>query len=106
MRSRVPTFRPTGWLSVSRRYAHFLYGVIQSGLTSAIAAAIASFDFLTGGSFLIHWLQSWLIAWVLMLPNRVVCSPHHQKIDALFNAGGSGVAGAHGVGQYSLCSAT
>jgi hypothetical protein len=57
-----------------------LYGVIQSGLTSAIAAAIASFDFLTGGSFLIHWLQSWLMAWVLMLPIVLFAAPIIRRL--------------------------
>jgi hypothetical protein len=31
---------------VSRSYSHVVYGVIQSGMTCAIAAAIASFPFL------------------------------------------------------------
>jgi hypothetical protein len=57
-----------------------LYGVIQSGLTSAIAAAIASFDFLTGRSFLIHWLHSWLIAWVLMLPIVLFAAPIIRRL--------------------------
>jgi hypothetical protein len=40
--------------------------VIQSGLTSAIAAAIASLPFLAEGfAFLLHWLLSRLLAWRL-----------------------------------------
>ena len=34
-------------LGIPRRYSHFVFGVIQSGLTSAIAAAIASLPFRT-----------------------------------------------------------
>ena len=30
-------------LGISRRYSHFVFGVIQSGLTSLIAAAVASY---------------------------------------------------------------
>ncbi len=60
-------------LGIPRRYAHFVFGVIQSGLTSAMAAAIASRPFIADGSFVRQWLQSWLIAWLLMLP-VVVCA--------------------------------
>jgi hypothetical protein len=43
-------------LGIPRRYSHFVFGFIQSGLTCAIAAAIASFPFLAGGTFVAHWL--------------------------------------------------
>jgi hypothetical protein len=33
-------------LGIPRRYAHFVFGIIQAGLTSATAAAIASFPFI------------------------------------------------------------
>jgi hypothetical protein len=29
-------------LGIPRRYSHFIFGIIQSGLTSCIAAAVAS----------------------------------------------------------------
>ena len=53
----------------------FHFGVIQSGLTSAIAAGIASAPFLAEGSFLVHWLMSWLLSWMLMLPVVVLAAP-------------------------------
>jgi hypothetical protein len=62
-------------LGIPRRYAHFIFGVIQSGLTSAIAAGIASAPFLVQGSFLMHWLMSWLLSWMLMLPVVVLAAP-------------------------------
>jgi hypothetical protein len=62
-------------LGIPRRYAHFIFGVIQSGLTSAIAAAIASAPFLAQGTFLMHWLMSWLLSWMLMLPVVVLAAP-------------------------------
>lgn len=67
-------------LGISRRYAHFMFGVIQSGLTSAIAAAIASVNLLDEGTFLRHWLQSWLVAWILMLPVVVLAAPLIRKM--------------------------
>jgi hypothetical protein len=51
-------------LRIPRRYSHFVYGVIQSGLTCAIATGIANVPFLAAGSFVIHWLQSWFVAWI------------------------------------------
>ncbi len=67
-------------LGIRRRYAHFVFGVIQSGLTSAVAAGIASLPFLAEGSFVRQWLQSWLIAWLLMLPVVVFAAPAIQNL--------------------------
>jgi hypothetical protein len=55
-------------LGIPRRYSHYVFGVIQSGLTSAVAAAIASRSFFAEGLFVVHWLQSWGLAWLLMMP--------------------------------------
>ena len=52
-------------LGIPRRYTHFVFGVIQSGLTSLIAA----------GNFLQNWLLSFLIAWVTMLPVVLLAAP-------------------------------
>ena len=62
-------------LGIPRRFSHFVYGVIQSGLTCAIAAGIASFPFITTGTFVTHWLQSWFIAWIMMLPVVLFAAP-------------------------------
>jgi Protein of unknown function (DUF2798) len=60
---------------IPRRYSHFVFAVIQSGLTCLIAAGIASFPSLTTGNFLWNWLVSWLIAWVTMLPIVLLAAP-------------------------------
>lgn len=67
-------------LGIPRRYSHFVFGVIQSGLTSAIAAAIASLPFRVTGSFTMHWLQSWLVSWVLMLPVVIFAAPAIRRL--------------------------
>lgn len=67
-------------LPISRRHAHFLFGVIQSGLTSAIAAAIASASLLAEGTFLLHWLASWLLSWLLMLPIVLFAAPFIRRL--------------------------
>jgi hypothetical protein len=67
-------------LGIPRRYSHFIFGVIQAGLTSLIAAGIASFSSPTTMGFLSHWLWSWLFAWVAMLPVVILAAPVIEAI--------------------------
>ncbi|AUT75966.1 GNAT family acetyltransferase [Paraburkholderia hospita] len=67
-------------MKISSRYSHFVFGVLQSGLTSGIAAAIASISFLKGGMFVPHWLTSWGISWLTMLPVVVTAAPFIRKL--------------------------
>lgn len=53
---------------IPRRYSHFLFGVIKAGLTSLIAAGIASLPSSTLVGFFKHWQLSGLVAWIAMLP--------------------------------------
>src|SRR6516164_589351 len=62
-------------LGIPRRYTHFVFGVIQSGLTCLIAAGVASLPSLATGKFLQNWLSSWLIAWITMLPVVLLAAP-------------------------------
>ncbi len=70
-------------LGIPRRFSHFVYAVVQSGLTCSIAAAIASTPFLQDGSFMRHWLQSWLLSWVLMLPVVLFAAPGIRRLTLL-----------------------
>jgi len=49
-------------LRIPRRYAHFLFAIMRSALTSSIAAAIASVSFFAEGMFLRHWLHASFLA--------------------------------------------
>ena len=73
----LASIRPKGllMLGIPRRYTHFVFAVIQSGLTCLIAAGIASLPSLATGNFLRNWLPSWLIAWVTMLPVVLLAAP-------------------------------
>lgn len=62
-------------LGIPRRFSHFVYGFIQSGLTCAVAAAIASVPFLAAETFVTHWLQSWIVAWITMTPIVLFAAP-------------------------------
>jgi hypothetical protein len=57
---------------------------VQSGLTCAVAAAIASLSFARSGAFFVHWIQSWLVAWAMMIPVVVLASPFIRRISDAF----------------------
>ena len=65
---------------IPRRYSHFVFGFIQSGLTCGIAAAIASFPLSAMGNFFLHWLQAWLFSWLLMLPVVLFGAPAIRRL--------------------------
>jgi Protein of unknown function (DUF2798) len=60
---------------IPRRHSHFVFGVIQSGLTSFIAAGIASLSATATGHFLWNWLASWLVSWAVMSPVVLLAAP-------------------------------
>jgi len=43
--------------------------------SNAIATAIANVPFVAQGSFVSHWLQSGLVAWIAMLPVVLFAAP-------------------------------
>jgi Protein of unknown function (DUF2798) len=61
--------------AIPRRYSHFVFGVIQSGLTSLIAAGVASLSATATGHYLWNWLASWLISWIVMSPVVLLAAP-------------------------------
>lgn len=65
---------------IPRRYNHFVFSVIQSGLTCFIAAGIASLSFVAQGSFVDHWMKAWVVAWVTMLPVVLLAAPVIRKM--------------------------
>ena len=67
-------------LGIPRRYSHFVFGVIQSGLTSLIAAAIASYPLWGSGRFFHNWILAWLVSWVVMLPAVVFAAPAIRRL--------------------------
>lgn len=65
------------------RYSHFAFGVIQSGMTSGIAAAIASVPFFAQGRFLANWLGAWALFWLVMLPIVILAAPMIRAVEAV-----------------------
>jgi uncharacterized protein DUF2798 len=72
---------------IPRRYSHFIFAVIQAGLTCLIAAGIASVPSLTISQFFTHWLLSWIISWVTMLPVVVLAAPVIRSVSFLLTSG-------------------
>ncbi|MET4255092.1 hypothetical protein ABIC09_000014 [Bradyrhizobium sp. S3.12.5] len=66
--------------AIPQKYSHFVFGTLQSGLTSAIATAIASYPLMNSGHILTHWVQSWLFSWLVMLPVVLFAAPVLRKL--------------------------
>ena len=67
-------------LGIPRRFSHLVFGVIQSGLTCAIAAGIASYPSMANGIFMERWIRAWLLSWLLMLPIVVLAAPAIRRL--------------------------
>lgn len=67
-------------LKISTRYTHFVFSVIQSGLTCAIAAAIASMSLFDSGTFAAQWFKAWLLSWATMLPVVLIAAPVIRRL--------------------------
>ena len=73
--------------AIPRRDSHFIFAVVQAGLTCLIAAGIASLPLVTMGQFLVHWLLSWAISWVTMLPVVVLAAPLIRSVSFHLTSG-------------------
>lgn len=70
------------------RFSPVIYGIVQAGLTTAIASAVATFHE-TGwaGRFLPEWFANWVIAWSVMLPVVILVSPFIKRaVEAMVDA--------------------
>ena len=75
MQERHRACTAIGMLSIPRRYSHFVFAVIQSGLTCFVASGIASLSWLGSSTFIAHWMLAWLAAWLTMLPIVLIAAP-------------------------------
>jgi hypothetical protein len=58
-----------------RRYAHFLFAIIQSGITTAVASAITSSRLAADDLLIASWFSSWLVSWATMVPIALLAAP-------------------------------
>ena len=79
--SRRPAWRfDNAMLRIPRRYGHFVFGVVQAGLTTAIAAGVASISFFGTFAFVENWLGSWLMAWTTTIPIVLLAAPGIRRL--------------------------
>ena len=62
-------------LYVPRRHAHYLYGVIQAGITCGVATLIAHLSFMQGSDASAGLFLSWLLSWLTMVPIVLLSAP-------------------------------
>ena len=60
---------------IPRRYNQHIFGVIKSGMTCALAAAVSCAPLLYDASFALAWLKSWLTSWAAILPVVLLAAP-------------------------------
>ena len=63
-----------------QRYAPFVYGIVQAGITTAVASAITTHQ-LTGFGvqFFSRWASAWSLSWLTMLPVVIGLAPVIQR---------------------------
>ncbi len=65
---------------IPQRFAPLTYGIIQSGITAAVASGIATFQALGFNQLALGaWLVAWVLAWIAMLPVVILVSPLIQR---------------------------
>ena len=65
---------------IPRQFGFLAFGILQAGVTSAVAAAIACRRDLGTGEFFSHWFGSWTLAWLTMLPVVAFATPVLRRI--------------------------
>ncbi|MDZ5435185.1 DUF2798 domain-containing protein [Pseudomonas fluorescens] len=68
---------------LSPRYRQHATGVIQSAITCAIAAAIASPSGLSPDALLVYWFKAWLLAWATLIPFVLLATPLIKRLATL-----------------------
>ncbi len=70
-------------LRPDRRHAHFVFGALQSGLTSFIASFFGSLPLVGTDAFVASWLKAWGLSWLVMLPLVLVAAPFIRRAATL-----------------------
>ena len=63
-----------------RRYAHYLFAIVQSGITAAVASAITSSRLAAEDFTMGIWLSSWLVSWATMVPIVLLAAPVIKRL--------------------------
>lgn len=67
-------------LMIPKRFAPMTYGIIQAGITSAVATTIATWQApAVGVNPVWYWVSCWGLSWLAMLPVVILVSPLIQR---------------------------
>lgn len=59
-----------------RKHAQIAFGLMQAGLTTAVASGISTYYIAgLGARFLQHWPLAWITSWMTMVPVVLICAP-------------------------------
>jgi hypothetical protein len=66
------------------RYGHFVFAVVQSAITAAVASAITSARLAADDFSIVSLLGCWLISWATMVPIVLLAAPAIRRLVLLF----------------------
>jgi hypothetical protein len=62
-------------MKIPHRYSHYVFGILQSGITCAVASGISVLGSTTSTSKIMDWLMAWSLSWATMLPVVFLIAP-------------------------------
>ena len=65
---------------ISQQYRPQVFGLLQSAITSAIAALIANPKGVAMGASMLTWSTTWLLAWLSMIPVVLLAAPLVRRV--------------------------
>ncbi len=68
---------------INRQYRPQVFGLLQSAITSAIAALIANPKGMALGPFMLSWSTTWLLTWLSMIPVVLLAAPYVRRLTDL-----------------------
>lgn len=68
---------------INRQYRPQVFGLLQSAITSAIAALIANPKGRALGPFMLSWSTTWLLTWLSMIPVVLLAAPYVRRLTDL-----------------------
>ncbi|MFH6597450.1 DUF2798 domain-containing protein [Ectopseudomonas khazarica] len=68
---------------INRQYRPQVFGLLQSAITSAIAALIANPKGMALGPLMLSWSTTWLLTWLSMIPVVLLAAPYVRRLTDL-----------------------
>jgi Protein of unknown function (DUF2798) len=63
-------------LRIPKKYGYSIFGIIQSGITCAVATGIACLP----TKAVTYWATSWLLSWATMTPVVLLAAPLIRRV--------------------------